>query len=211
MVRDHAPASTVNPDAGNHPITADPVELEAARRASEETWNAWPYFEARYGERGRRFGVSDAGWLVTLCEKSRAEACEQVRWLAVVLASRGMPSITLEHNLDALHRQLCAAQPKRRKSYDKLQACAAALRSRRLERISDAAMREIAALMPGQPVAKMGELLVCAVADEANGIARAVSSMEEWLYKEGVPASWAAAAERTIAAARAAVTVSSRA
>lgn len=200
------PASAVNPDAGAHKVTANPIELEAARRAADETWNAFPYFEARYGDRGKRFGVSDAGWLVTLCDRTPTEACEQVKWLAVVLASRGMPSITLEHHLQALHAQLHEAVPQRRKAYEVLRSCADELRRQRRSRMADAQSRVVARMMPQEPLAGIGELLVSAVVDEANGIARAVSSIEEWLCgAERFTAGWIDSVQQTIAAARAAL------
>ena len=200
------PASAVNPAAGAHKVTGDPAELEAASRAAHETWNAFPYYEARFGERGRRFGFSDAGWLVTLCGQTRADASEQVHWLAVVLSSRGMPSVMLEHHLGTLCDGLRAAIPERESKYDVLRVCARELKRERRTRLSDARVRAVAALMPSAPVAGIGELLASAAADEANGIPRAVRSMEEWLCSaERFEPAWIDAVERTIAAARAAV------
>lgn len=201
-----APASAVNPDAGLHKVTGDPAELEAARRAADDTWAAFPYYEARFGERGKRFGFSDAGWLVTLCDRTKDDACEQVQWLAVVLSSRGMPSVMLEHHLGTLCDRLCVALPERAAKYETLRACARELRQQRRARLSDSRLHEIAALMPASPVPGIGELLASAAADEANGIARAISSMEEWLTdRNRFEPVWIAAVERTIAAARDAV------
>ena len=84
-------AAALNPEAGNHVITSDPRELAAARRAAQRTWAHFPYYARRYGVRGRNFALSDSGWLATLCDLPPSTAVEQVKWLGVVLSSRGMP------------------------------------------------------------------------------------------------------------------------
>ncbi|MEI8029390.1 MAG: biliverdin-producing heme oxygenase [Comamonadaceae bacterium] len=58
--------TSINPEAGRHPVPADARELQASIRAGDICWERFPYFEQRYGERGRRFARSDAAWQATL-------------------------------------------------------------------------------------------------------------------------------------------------
>ncbi|MBV5336535.1 MAG: hypothetical protein J0653_00540, partial [Deltaproteobacteria bacterium] len=57
-----------NADAGNHPVPDDPREILAALRAGERCYAQHPYFERRYGDRGKAFTRSDGGYLVTLAD-----------------------------------------------------------------------------------------------------------------------------------------------
>lgn len=162
-------ASSINPDAGNYPITDDPRELEAARLAGERCLREIPYVDQRYGEKGRRYTYSDGAWLATLasCEKT---AMKQVYWLARVLAGRGMPRYVLERHLELMVEELTRAVPE--KDYSLLGEAAARLRAERLEQIP--AFDELAREHPE------GKLLVAAVADERAGVERSVESLLEW-------------------------------
>lgn len=206
-------ALTINPDAGWHRITADAGELEATRRAGEASLRTYPYYVLRYGERGRLFGESDGAWLATLCGGHDAEVARQVLWLAGVLSARGMPRWLLERHLELLHAELVRAYPERGGRYGSLLAAAARLHELRRARIADADFQALAdgfarsadtewvGRLPG-----MGEILVAAVADEADGIARAVSSLEPWATDAGrFPRAWTDAVRATLAAARRAV------
>ena len=177
------PATTVNPDAGYHKIAADPRMREAARVAAEASYAEFPYMKERYGERGMRFGLSDAGWLITLCDLPPAEAKKQVRWLGGLLSSRGMPQIILEHHLTVLATELSGNE------FAALQRGAEDLREMR-ERVFpsfDDRAQDVEKKLRGY-----GRVLVSAVADERNGIDRAVTSIEEW---EGAPKALRAMAE----------------
>jgi hypothetical protein len=88
--------TSLNPEAGSHPIPSDPRELQAAVRAGERCWQRFPYFSQRYGHRGEKFTSSDSAWLVTLVEYDQARVHQQVAWLGQVLAARGMPRLLLE-------------------------------------------------------------------------------------------------------------------
>jgi heme oxygenase len=92
-------AGALNPDAGTHPIPNDVREVHAALLAGERSREAWPYYEARYGERGLRFTRSDSAWLVTLLREGVEVAARQIAWLGRVLAARGMPRYLLELHL----------------------------------------------------------------------------------------------------------------
>ena len=162
-------ASSLNPDAGNYPITDDPRELEAARLAGVRCLEEIPYVDRRYGERGRKYTHSDGAWLATLaaCEKS---AMKQVFWLGRVLAGRGMPRYVLERHLELMVEELTRAVPD--KDYSKLSEAAAELKRERLEHVPR--FDELAAGHPD------GVLLVAAVADEKAGVERSVESLLEW-------------------------------
>lgn len=58
--------TSINPEAGRHAVPEDERELQAAVLAGDLCWERFPYFEERYGERGRRFARSDGAWLATL-------------------------------------------------------------------------------------------------------------------------------------------------
>jgi len=131
-------ATSLNPEAGAHPIPTDQREIEAAVRAGEKCLRQIPYFEARYGERGRRFTSSDSAWLVTLSDLDDEQAIEQVLWLGRVLAARGMPRLTLQIHLELLFEELANAVPARRERYETLQRAARALHEARCWQIDDA-------------------------------------------------------------------------
>lgn len=181
-------ASTLNPEAGVHPVPNDPRELLAAIDAGEKTWKAFPYFEWRYGDRGKRFTKSDSAWLATLSDMSQEMVHQEVQWLGTVLASRGMPRLLLQRHLENLHEALVQAIPERRSKYDKLLKAAEALQASRRNYISDnlfQTLTEEFESMVGPSWSKRlngaGAILVSAIADEKAGINKAVTSLEEWM------------------------------
>jgi hypothetical protein len=208
---DTKPVGSVNPFAGSHPISADPVELEAARLAAEAALREFPYFEARFGERARLFGTSDGAWLATLPGHSTGHVREQVLWLGAVLANRGMPRLLLERHLELLHAELVRLRPERGERYAALLDGAALLRERRESRIAPAEAREIETAFEEQADARwrerlpgMGSILVAAAADEADGLTSAVASVLEWaLDPARFPAPWLRAVQTAIGRARA--------
>ncbi len=88
-----------NPEAGTHAVSTDERELRAGREAAAQSWDECPYYEARFGERGRLFCDSDTSWLITRCDAGRGNALRDIRWLGGVLSSRGIPQILLERHL----------------------------------------------------------------------------------------------------------------
>jgi heme oxygenase len=200
----------LNREAGSHPVASDPRELAAALRAGERTWAEHPYYEQRYGERGRRFTRSDSGWLVTLTAAAPAVVEGEVAWLARLLAARGMPRLLMERHLLTLHAELVAAVPDEAPRYAKIAAAARALGAARREWVGDERLAELgrrfdaaagpalAAALPG-----VGELIGGAVADERHGLSRAVPSLAGWLTDRArFPERWAEAVAATLAAAR---------
>ena len=205
------PARVVNPSAGDHLVTSDPVELAAAERAVHRSWAEFPYYARRFGTRGRSFSSSDSGWLITLCDLRPGAASAQALWLGGVLASRGMPRWLLEHHLELLADELTRVRPPGDGArYEVLRTCAATLRERRLARIGDGALRELeaafdAAVAPGElrRLRRMGGILVAAVADERDGIELAASSVVGWATDpDRFSASWITAVHETVAEAR---------
>ena len=207
---DTIPASAINPSAGSYPVTSDPRELEAARRAGNASVAEFPYYLERFGERGRMFGASDGAWLVSLCGYGAEHVRGQVLWLGTVLASRGMPRWLLERHLATLHGELVRALPENAERYAVLLDAAATLRGLRQARLAEEDFRALAedfaaraepALVQRMPA--MGAILAAAVADEADGLAAAVRSVEEWAAnREAFPESWTSAVRATVAAAR---------
>ncbi|HEX7240361.1 MAG TPA: hypothetical protein VF263_08860 [Longimicrobiaceae bacterium] len=203
-------AFAINPSAGWHPVTSDPEEVEAARRAGEASLREFPYYVERYGERGRFFAASDGAWLVNLAAGGGEYVERQVLWLGTVLASRGMPRWLLERHLELLHDELGRARPRDAGRYRPLLDAAALLRGLRERRIPPAVFRGLAlefAARVGPEWSRrlpgMGGILAAAVADEADGIANAVASVEPWATDPTVfPPIWVAAVRATLAEAR---------
>lgn len=203
-------ASTINQAAGSHPITDDPRELEAARRAAERSVREYPYYQARYGENAVRFGHSDGAWIVLLAHDTQRGADEQVQWLGRVLATRGMPRLLLERHLEILYEELAAAVPQERTRYEKLLRSAEMLRALRRRVLGDDALHALAAEFDAgvradwsAPIPRLGEVLVAAAVDERLGIPEAVTSIKRWItLPERFPPAWSDAVHRVLEAAR---------
>lgn len=202
-------ARHVNPEAGDHLISADPAELAAAERATRRSWRRFPYYGRRYGTRGRRFSMSDSGWLLTLCDLVPERARQQARWLGGVLAARGMPQLLLETHMAMLHEELVGARPAGGARYGRLLECAAALREMRVGAMPEAQMEALAAAFEERvrgvdgAVAGMGVVLAAAVADERAGVPNAVASLEAWACDPTrFPPEWAREVRRTLAEGR---------
>jgi hypothetical protein len=203
-------AAAINPHAGVHPVTASPAELEAVHRATEASLREAPYYLERYGERGRLFGGSDGGWLVTLCAGDADFVERQVLWLGRVLAARGMPRWLLQRHLELLHDELIRSIPDHGGRYRALLDAAALLRHAQRRHLADADARALAAAFDAEAdpawvarLPNMGRILVAAVADEAAEVANAVSSVQEWAADSArFPERWTAAVHATLANAR---------
>ena len=203
-------ATSINPEAGNHAVPSDKRELVAALTAGRLCREEFPYFEARYGDRGNRFTDSDAAWLATLAQLTPPLIISQTAWLGGVLASRGMPRITLERQLIYLYEELVKAVPDKQSDYSRLMEAVLWLKNERLRHISaetfDTLCHAFAAMTDGESGGRMkgtGLIIVSAVSDEKAGIAAAVASIESWLTDvERFSAKWCTAVRETIAQAR---------
>ena len=200
----------LNREAGTHPITTNVREVEAALRAGERTWLAFPYYELRFGARGKRFTRSDSAWVVTLTDHPQGVVDRHVRWLGVLLAARGMPQLLLELHLEVLHTELIHAVPEKREVYGKLLSAAHMLGEMRRTHVNDKVMQRLASAFDAQVGAEWserlrgsGRLLVAAVADEKSGITNAVTSLESWMVEPTrFPDTWIRAVRTTIRKAR---------
>lgn len=205
------PLTALNPDAGDHPICSDPLELQAALRAGERSWRRFPYYERRYAERGQRFTRSDSAWLVAIAQHDLKVVERQIEWLGLVLASRGMPRWLLELHLETLHAELAAALPGRERSYATLLGAARRLREQRLAHLDEAVFTTLSTAFARQVgdewdarLPETGALLVAAVSDERADIARAVTSIVGWMTDPSrFPTLWIEAVHSTIQQARA--------
>jgi len=196
----------INPEAGNHPIPTDKREIEAALNASDRCWNEYPYYEKRYGKRGKRFSDSDTCWLVTLTTLEQIDLQKQVDWLCRVLATRGMPSLMMETILLYLSLELTAAFPESKALYRKLFKSSEKLKENRLKRIEEKIFKNLAEEFEQSVPTDLrkafkntGFLLVGAVIDEKNGILGTLSGLQKFLIDvDRFPPAWIAAVEQTI-------------
>jgi len=203
-------ASMLNPEAGDHPVPGRAEELRAALAAAAQCRAEFPYFDARFQERGQAFARSDAAWLATLAPLPADQLFDQVEWLARVLANRGMPRITLERQLVLLHDQLAQALPERAGAWAGLLAAAAGLRAERFRLLPEPrwqALERAFRAATGQELSgrmrNTGALIVSAVVDEAAGLGQAVTSLMVWLADpQRFPSTWLEAVGRTEQEAR---------
>lgn len=206
-------ASMLNPEAGNHAVPNSQTEIEAAVRAAGRCREEYPYFDKRYGERGKSFAKSDAAWLATLANLPSLQRINQVEWLGRVLGNRGMPRITLERQLELLHEELTNAVHDPEKSYSGLLEAAVLLKEERLRIIQEPLFNQISMQFHADTngeqdgkFARTGQLIVSAVCDEAAGISESVTSLMVWLTdKEKFSAQWITAVNKTVEKARKAI------
>lgn len=184
-LRHHAAA--VNFEAGDHAIPQDVGEIALALRAGKAAWEAYPYLERRFGERGRRFTSSDSCWLVALTRMPIETATKNLDWLRTVLASRGIPTVILEGHLRAIVQQLALEFPEQvdmRGRYDRflagLEAGRQALGWTGETSLLVAQLGQRLQACEGQTVASAAELIASAWIDERCGIAGSLASVHGW-------------------------------
>ena len=199
-------AARINPEAGNHPIPDDEQEIQAALKASNRGWSEFPYYEQRYGDRGKRFSDSDTCWLVTLASLDSESLQKQIEWLGRVLSTRGMPMIMLECTLKFLHEELVKVIPAKKATYEKLSKASDTLRKRRINIMSEKEFEGLSSEFDETVGAELaekyintGKLLVSSVIDEKTGITGAVAALEGWLTDpERFPENWIESINSTI-------------
>jgi hypothetical protein len=177
-------AGVVNPDAGRHEIVADATLLRAGVRASQRSYDATPYYRLRYGGRGARFASTDTAWLISLADHDEEQAVRHVRWLARVLASRGMPSVLLERHLGALTAELRAVAGDG--AAGPLPAAADDLATTRRRHVEDSLLARAdawaeQALGADLPFRGTGLLLAAATADVLAGVTADDRPLVGWL------------------------------
>src|SRR3954464_8551635 len=203
-------ASLINPDAGSHPVTTDPREVAASMAAGDRSWREFPYYQERFGARGRLFGHSDSAWLSLIAQKEQPQVNAEVRWLGALLSARGMPQWLLERHLAFLHEELASAIPDNHERFDRLLNAAAMLRDQRRAQLPERDFLAISAAFHRRVgpelsarLPNMGALLASAVAVEAAGVLRAVEQIESWATDPSrSPAEWIVAVREPIRGAR---------
>jgi hypothetical protein len=171
----------INFEAGDHAMPQDPRDVELALQAARIAWEAYPYLEQRYGERGRRFTDSDSCWLFTLARAPNiAAVTKSLNWLRTVLSSRGIPTVILEAHLDAIAAQI-AEQVQFNQFLSDREAERLALfdvesKSSRID-----AYDERFLACTGLVIPSAAELLTSAWIDERAGISGAVAALRDWL------------------------------
>ncbi len=197
-------AASINPEVSNHAVPTDEREVAAATSAGRLCFEEFSYFEARYGERGRRFASGDSAWLVTLAQLDHQTLIRKVLWFANYLAVQGLPRITLERQLYYLHQELSTSFPDKPTQYAMLLEGAELLKKERCKHISvkdfDSLSRAFAAMTDNELDGKMkgtGALIVSAVCDEKAAVKVETSrSIETWLTNtDSFSADWVSAVE----------------
>lgn len=178
---------SINPEAGNHSWPDNPAIIHAALLASEQCWQAYPYLQQRYGERGKRYSDSDSGWLCTLVKLETDIVKQQIFWLAQVLAARGLPSFILGDHLLYIVKALQNASEASDKHLDKLLNPAtelkqgfAAYQTNLLQTFSKRYWQENTDFQ----TFKLTELISGAFFDESCGRSNALQSLSTWLLRE---------------------------
>lgn len=199
--------TALNPEAGNFPIPTNPLEIEAAIEAGMICWNEFSFYEKRYGERGKRFTISDSVWLVTLHQLPFDLAFNQVMWLAKYLANRGMPVITMEYHLKYLYQELVKRIPKNEPNYKTLLDVSEQLKKLRTDKISDAVFEKSNALfletciqfnVKDPMLQNTGLLIASSVAEGKNGMNESMVNFKTWLKNpELFSLNWIQAIEKT--------------
>ncbi len=165
--------AALNPEAGMHPCVQDEAVLTQALHAVDDCLIEMPALLTLFGERGRRFTLSDGVFLPTLVELPQAAADKQIAWLKELLAYRGLGSIALEIHVQAIVDRASAAA----RVAGRLQPLADNLRQARIDRLGHSAFREFSEKLDNQlmaltalPVRSAGMLLASIVIDECNGL-----------------------------------------
>lgn len=81
-------AASINPEALSHEVPANEEEVAAAVLAGQSCLGEFAYFDARYGESGRRFAGGDSAWLVTLARLDHQALIRKVQWFGNFLADK---------------------------------------------------------------------------------------------------------------------------
>ncbi|RYZ67584.1 MAG: hypothetical protein EOP08_02450 [Proteobacteria bacterium] len=174
----------MNLEAGSHAVSVAPGHADAAAAATRRSWRSYPYYAARYGERGWRFSLSDSGWLQTLLVLPEPDALAQMRWLRGLLRARGMPSVLLESHLGFLAEELTV----RGTDGDPVRHLADDLRRERLAQIDAAQWSSRCAALPESDdpgaVRNLAPIFLSALIDERDAPGTA-ANVRAWVGSDG--------------------------
>lgn len=178
--------SSLNPEAGDHPVPQNREILQAAVKAGQRCHKEFSYYEKRYGERGRRFTESDVAWLAALSDQPAEIISHQVLWLGRLLSSRGMPLMLLERQLELLVEELTDVPAA--VSTEALRMSVADMRLKRCAVISpecyDEACRELTAAILSTTLVNFPDLptlLVASLVDARAGMPECKALLLTWL------------------------------
>ena len=203
--------TSFNPEAGNHTLPDDPKEINAAITAAIICWNEFPYYEKRYGGRGKRFAFSDSLWLVTLCELTFNEALKQILWLSNFLAIRGMPTYLMEFQLKVLYEELIKAKTTSVERYSNILKIEYYFRKHREIYFNESFFENCNSFFEKNynlnkidndlcNILKknIGILIASSIIDDKSNIPDALSSFKDWITNNEVfPDKWILAVEKT--------------
>lgn len=202
--------TALNPEAGNYPIPTNPLEIEAAITAGLICWDEFSFYQKRYGERGKRFTISDSVWLVTLDELSLELAIKQAKWLARYLTTRGMPVITMEYHLKYLYQELVKQIPDNNQKYETLFLVSEHLKKERIEIIPSSVFEKSNSMfhdfcttlnVVDEPMKNTGLLIASSIADSKNGMEESLKNFKTWVTDPQLfSQNWIQAIENTYSA-----------
>ena len=184
-------ATSLNPEAGEHPVPQKRELLEAALKAGQQCREEFSYYEKRYGERGRRFTESDVAWLAALTNQPAEIITQQALWLGRVLSTRGMPLLLLERQLQLLVENLSKIEAA--VSTESLQITIATMRRQRLHVLSqdnfDAACGELSGALSCSLIADFPDLPLLLVAGQIDllaGVPECKAVLITWLADRSI-------------------------
>lgn len=173
----------LNVHAGDTPAPTDPEDLAVVEHSARVIWRLFPYFAWRYAKRGRSFGRSDAGYLVTVAGLTEKQARAEIDWLVRLLVPRGMPSVLVEYQLESLGRLY---QRRRSANADLFLSSASLMRRARLgvldARVFDECEARCWSAARGEARRRgAGFLIAAAVADRSMGFGAHDDALVRWL------------------------------
>ena len=190
--------TAINPEAGRHAMPRSEAEVTRALRCAQSAWLRFPYLDARYGERGRRFTRSDSCWLVALYDVEESLAVESLLWLRKVLSSRGLPTVILETHLEMIDRDIEAEDPGRARQSPGFRTVISRFQAQRDAILPPTVRGTMISQYQGQFDQCLGdgipgaaEILIDAVIDTAIGIEHARQQVFSWMRdRERFSATW---------------------
>jgi hypothetical protein len=150
-------------------------------------------------------------WLITLCELSEEDAIKQLDWLSSFLAIRGMPTYTMEIQMQFMYQELSKENPKDGKKYQMFLKLSEYIRKQRNKCMHDKEFGECNSafenyfnqLNVNEDICNTlkpntGKLIASCLVDDKNGIPGAKDSLINWLKStELFPENWVQAVEKT--------------
>ena len=180
--------TAINPEAGRHAMPRSEAEVTRALRCAQSAWLRFPYLDARYGERGRRFTRSDSCWLVALYDVEELLVVKSLSWLRKVLSSRGLPTLILETHLEMIDRNIEAEDPGRARQSTGFRTVISRFRAERDAILPPTVRGSLISQYQaqfdqcsGDDVPGAAEILVDAAIDTAIGIEQARDQVFSWM------------------------------